>query len=79
MTAVPPYIDPSGPFDSERDLALHLFTVRPDPARLADLLGLAARGLLPATIEQTYPFEEAAAAHRRQSAGGLSGRVLLIP
>ena len=43
------------------------------------LLALAAQGVLSTAIEYTYPLEEAAEAHRRQAAGGLTGRVVLLP
>jgi NADPH2:quinone reductase len=78
-TAVPPYIDPSGPFDSERDIGFHLHTVHPDAVRLGELLTLAAENVIPTTIEQTYPLANAADAHRRQAAGGLTGRIVLVP
>ncbi len=78
-TAVPPYIDPSGPFETERDIAVHVHTVHPDTARLTELLTLAAQHALPTPVEHTYPLDQAADAHRRQAAGGLTGRILLIP
>jgi NADPH2:quinone reductase len=78
-TAVPPYIDPSGPFDSERDITVHVHTVHPDTHRLAELLTLAADRELPTPVEQHFSLDDAAGAHRRQAAGGLAGRILLIP
>ena len=47
------------------------------PGRMADVLDLAARGILP--IEQTYTLEHATAAHECQAAGRLRGRVGLVP
>lgn len=78
-TAVPPYIDAGGRFESERGVALHVHTVHPDPARLTELLRLATDGLLPAVVERTYPFDAAADAHRHQATGGLRGRIVLVP
>jgi len=78
-TAVPAYVDPTGRFDTERDITVHVLTVRPDTDRLTKLLALAAQGTLPTAVEQTYRLEDAADAHRRQAAGGLTGRVVLLP
>ena len=78
-TAVPSYIDPGGPFETERGITVHVHTVRADTARLGELLALAAGEALPTRVMQSYPLHEAADAHRRQAAGGLTGRVVLIP
>ena len=37
-TAVPPYIDPSGPFDVQRDIKVHVRTVHPHTGRLTGRL-----------------------------------------
>jgi NADPH:quinone reductase len=79
VTAVPPYVDPSGRFESERDINLHVLTVHPDTDRLRELLALAFQGVLSTAVEFTYPLGNAAEAHRRQVAGGLKGRVVLVP
>jgi NADPH2:quinone reductase len=66
---------------TERDIVRHTVSVS---RRLADTDGLrelAARadtGELPTTVAATYPPEEAADAHRRQAAGGLRGRLLIV-
>ena len=78
-TAVPPYIDPGGPFDVQRDIKVHVHTVHTDTSRLTELLALAAQGAVPTAIERTFPLDDAAEAHRRQAAGRLTGRVLLLP
>ncbi|HKC26737.1 MAG TPA: NADP-dependent oxidoreductase [Jatrophihabitans sp.] len=78
-TAVPPYVDASGRFEPEREVTIHVLTVAPDTDRLTDLLALAAQGVLGTAVEHTYPLADAADAHRRQIAGGLRGRVVLIP
>jgi NADPH2:quinone reductase len=78
-TSVPPYIDPAGRFETERDITLHVLTVHPDAGRLSELLALAGDGLLPTPVEHIYSLDHAAEAHRRQAAGGLTGRVVLVP
>lgn len=78
-TAVPPYIDPAGRFETERDITLHVLTVHPDAGRLSELLALAGDGLLPTPVEHVYSLDHAAEAHRRQAAGGLAGRVVIVP
>jgi NADPH2:quinone reductase len=78
-TAVPPYVDATGRFEPDRDIAIHVHTVFTDTERLNDLLALAEQGVLSTAVEHTYRLEDAAEAHRRQSAGGLKGRVVLVP
>jgi NADPH:quinone reductase-like Zn-dependent oxidoreductase len=56
-----------------------VYQISPDTDRLDSLLAQAAQGLLSTSIEYTYPLDEAADAHRRQAAGGLTGRVVLRP
>jgi NADPH:quinone reductase-like Zn-dependent oxidoreductase len=79
VTAVPPYVDGTGRFESDRDITLSVHQVSPDTDRLNTALALAAQGVLSTAIEYTYPLDEAAEAHRRQAAGGLTGRVVLLP
>jgi NADPH2:quinone reductase len=79
VTAVPPYVDGSGRFEPDRGIAPFVHQVSPDTDRLNILLTLAAQGVLSTAIEYTYPLEDAAEAHRRQAAGGLKGRVILLP
>lgn len=78
-TAVPPYIDPSGQFEPAREIHLHVHTVQPDAKQLGQLLALAAQNLIPTAVEATFSLAEAADAHRRQAAGGLNGRVQILP
>ena len=78
-TAVPPYMDPSGRFESERDVDLYVHTVHPDTEGLTGLLALAATGAIGTGIQHSYALSDAAEAHRRQAAGGLTGRVVLLP
>jgi NADPH2:quinone reductase len=79
VTAVPRYVDGSGRFEPDRDITPFVYQVAPDTDRLNTLLALAAQGVLSTAIEYTYPLEDAAQAHRRQAAGGLKGRVILVP
>ena len=79
VTSVPPYIDPGGPFDTARGISVQLLVVAPNPTQLTELLDQAVAGTLDTTIEATYPLEQAADAHRRQAAGHLAGRIVLIP
>ena len=79
VTAVPPFIDPSGPFADERGIAVEVLTVHPDQAELTALLELAATGALHTAIAERHPLERAARAQRRQAEGGLTGRVMIVP
>ncbi len=79
VTAVPPYVDGTGRFESDRGITPVVYQVAPDTDRLGTLLTLAAQGVLSTAIEYTYPLDDAAEAHRRQAAGGLNGRVILVP
>ena len=78
-TSVPPYIDATGQFDTERQIPVHVLVVHANSQQLTTLLNLAVDGALPTTVEATYPLEQAADAHRRQAAGQLTGRILLLP
>jgi NADPH:quinone reductase len=66
---------------TERGIIRHNVSVA---RRLADTSGLrelatrAASGELPTTVASAYPPEEAAEAHRRQAAGGVRGRLLIV-
>lgn len=50
-----------------------------DGAALAGLSALAASGKLTLRVAETYPLADAAQAHQRLEAGGLRGRLVLIP
>lgn len=70
------------PFDGAPERGIDVYTVTPadyvhDRAGLAELVDLAARGVLSLRVAQTYPAEEAAEAHRRLAAGGTRGRLVL--
>jgi NADPH:quinone reductase len=78
-TAVPPYIDPTGPFDGERGIDVQLLTVRPDAAQLTELLRAAGEGALATPVEEVYPLSSVAAAHLHQERGNLRGKIVLVP
>ncbi|MEV6443000.1 zinc-binding dehydrogenase [Amycolatopsis sp. NPDC051716] len=65
--------------EPDRTMSPDVYQISPDTDRLDSLLAQAAQGLLSTSIEYTYPLDEAADAHRRQAAGGLTGRVVLRP
>ncbi len=79
ITAVPPFLDETGPSTSQRDIRFEIQNAHPDAPVLARLLGAIDRGELSARIERTYPLAQAAAAHRRQAEGGLRGKLVLLP
>jgi NADPH2:quinone reductase len=79
VTSVPPYIDPSGPFDPARDITPAVLTVAPEPEQLRNLLQLAADNLLATPIDRSFPLDEAGAAHAHVASGHLHGKVVLIP
>ena len=78
-TVVPPYVDPTGPFEPERGLRFEVRIVHPDTPELARLLAALDRGELTSMVERTYPLAQAGEAHRRQSQGGLRGKLVLLP
>ncbi|KAA1427752.1 NADP-dependent oxidoreductase [Nocardioides antri] len=63
----------------ERDITARAVDVTPDAARLAELLGRAGRGDLPARVHAELPLAEAAEAHRAVAKGGVRGRYVLRP
>lgn len=79
ITTVPPYIDPTGVFDTTRGIDLDLIVVHPDHDQLSHLLTLVANGSLISPISAQLPLTEASEAHRRQAAGGLQGKLVLVP
>lgn len=63
----------------QRGLELHLFFTTPSGARLADLLALVERGLVRPVVDRVLPLAAAADAHRALEAGGVRGKVALVP
>ena len=53
--------------------------IRADGAQLARLSALAGGGRLTARVADVLPLDQAAEAHRRLAAGGLRGRLVLVP
>lgn len=79
VTVVPPYIDSSGVFEPSRGIELEVVTVHPDQDRLTELLAQVHEGRVLSPIEQEFALSDVAAAHRRQAAGGLHGKLVLVP
>lgn len=67
--------------ETERGIVRHNVSVANrigDGDSLRTLVSMAASGGLPTTIAATYAPEQAADAHRRQAAGGVRGRLLIL-
>ncbi|MEV6443803.1 NADP-dependent oxidoreductase [Amycolatopsis sp. NPDC051716] len=62
-----------------RGIRVRTVWIRADGERLAELARLAENGTLPLRVAGTLPLTEAAAAHERLAAGGLRGRLVLLP
>ncbi|MGW1674720.1 zinc-binding dehydrogenase [Streptomyces sp. NPDC002324] len=56
------------------DLAWHT-----DAGRLDKLAAHAGAGLISLRVAKTYPLEQVADAHHALAAGGLRGRIVLVP
>ncbi|PWJ53633.1 NADPH:quinone reductase [Quadrisphaera granulorum] len=67
------------PYRAERGITVHTVGFHPDGPRLAGLLERSARGELPVRVAEVLPLSEAPKAHRLVEAGGLRGRVVLVP
>nr|WP_296064002.1 NADP-dependent oxidoreductase [uncultured Actinoplanes sp.] len=66
---------PVPPVEPARRVRQEVVLVRVDQPALRELL----RGRLRTRVAATYPLSEAAEAHRRFEAGGLRGKIVLIP
>jgi len=64
---------------AERGVRVAVVDTVPDGERLADLLKRAAAGELPARVHAVVPLDEVADAHRAMAAGGVRGRIVLVP
>lgn len=62
-----------------RGLRHTVVLIRHDRARLAELVAMVAAGDLTTRVDRTLPLAEAAAAHALVEAGGLRGKVVLVP
>ncbi|MCE3550779.1 NADP-dependent oxidoreductase [Pseudonocardia sp. RS11V-5] len=69
----------AGPVPAERGIRSVQTIVRPDGGRLTELSALAAKGELTLPVATTYPLDDVAAAHERLAAGGVGGRLVLLP
>ncbi|EME57638.1 NADP-dependent oxidoreductase [Amycolatopsis decaplanina] len=63
----------------ERDIQVHRIHTESDGLRLRELVSLVERGVLTLRRTRTFPFEEAATAHRLLAEGGVRGRLVLTP
>ncbi|GIH03362.1 NADPH:quinone reductase [Rhizocola hellebori] len=70
---------PTPPIDPARGVQQRLVLITSDRERLAMLVGLLATGELRTRVAQTLPLTEAAQAHRLVEAGGLRGKIVLLP
>ncbi|MDQ7807769.1 NADP-dependent oxidoreductase [Amycolatopsis sp. A133] len=62
-----------------RGIRVRAVWIRADGERLAELARAAEDGTLPLRVAGILPLKEAAAAHERLAAGGLRGRLVLVP
>jgi len=70
--------DPAEPA-AERDVRVTTVHVKADGARLAELFAEVEAGRLRLRVAGTYPLAEAGAAQERLAAGGVRGRLVLLP
>jgi NADPH:quinone reductase-like Zn-dependent oxidoreductase len=64
---------------AERGIEISLVTVRPDSTQLAEVLALAAIGVLELRVAGRVPLAEAATAYDKVASGSQRGRWLLVP
>lgn len=65
--------------DPARNVRLERFLIHADQRRLGELVADVAEGRLRTRVDRTLPLARAAEAHRLVEAGGLHGKVVLIP
>jgi NADPH:quinone reductase len=70
---------PTPPVNPARGVRQEIVLVRLDRAALRSLVDAVAKGDLLTRVAATLPLAEAAEAHRRVEAGGLRGKLVLIP
>jgi NADPH:quinone reductase len=70
---------PTPPVDPARGVRQEIVMVRTDRAALRTLVQAVADGDLRSRVAATMPLVEAAEAHRRAEAGGLRGKLVLVP
>ncbi|HET7664980.1 MAG TPA: NADP-dependent oxidoreductase [Mycobacterium sp.] len=64
---------------AERGIAVHAVATQADGPRLAELLGRAVAGALPARVHAVVPLDQVADAHRAVAKGRVRGRYVLRP
>lgn len=69
----------AGPVPPLRGIRVVPIAIHADGAALAGLSRLAAAGKLTLRVAETYPLADAAKAQQRLAAGGVRGRLVLIP
>lgn len=74
VALVAPYAPP--PIRGTRVVVQEVFA---DGARLAELVALVDAGRLTLRVGETFPLQQAAAAHTRLEQGGTRGRIVLLP
>jgi NADPH:quinone reductase-like Zn-dependent oxidoreductase len=72
-------VAPGSPVAAERGITVHTVGVEPASEAIAELLGLAAKGILEVRVAGRVPLREAAKAYDKVAGGGQRGRWLLIP
>jgi NADPH:quinone reductase-like Zn-dependent oxidoreductase len=70
---------PTEPVDPARGVRQRLVLIDPAQERLRSLVDDMAAGRLVTRVAAEMPFTEAAEAHRAVEAGGLRGKILLVP
>jgi NADPH2:quinone reductase len=70
---------PPDPPERDRDLRYETILVQPDAAALRELAVQLAAGRLRTRVAHVLPLEEAARGHELAEAGGLRGKVVLVP
>jgi NADPH:quinone reductase-like Zn-dependent oxidoreductase len=72
-------IVPTRPPRPERGIDVRMSFVEQDGTRLARLVGLVDEGTLTLRVAERLDFSAAAEAHRRLAAGGVRGKLILVP
>jgi NADPH:quinone reductase-like Zn-dependent oxidoreductase len=73
------FVRPPDPPEPDRDIHFALVMVHSDPVALRAFAQQLADGALRTRVARTLPLSEAAEAHRLNEAGGLKGKVVLVP
>jgi NADPH2:quinone reductase len=68
-----------GAIDIEPDVQVLVQVVRRDATVLAELARQVDAGALTLRVADTFPLDQAAAAHELLGKGGLRGRIVLVP